>query len=152
MLFGYLITSCRSFVNNVWYIKILSPEDIQKMGEEAIESLGPSSGQRMNNTGAESHDIVSGLPSLGSLEYWDNITKYSFRSYGQIDNYVLLLLLLLLLSRICYLCLSTIYQPCIFWIYYVLSIPCLLLLFVSGLLKLSQKKDEKFRANFWTNL
>ncbi|AES99073.1 putative transcription factor ARF family [Medicago truncatula] len=58
-----------SFVNNVWYIKILSPEDIQKMGEEAIESLGPSSGQRMNNTGAESHDIVSGLPSLGSLEY-----------------------------------------------------------------------------------
>ncbi|XP_004490754.1 auxin response factor 8 [Cicer arietinum] len=58
-----------SFVNNVWYIKILSPEDIQKMGEQAIESLGPSSGQRLNNTGAESHDIVSGLPSLGSLEY-----------------------------------------------------------------------------------
>jgi len=69
LLFGLWITSCRSFVNNVWYIKILSPEDIQKMGEEAIESLGPSSGQRMNNTGAESHDIVSGLPSLGSLEY-----------------------------------------------------------------------------------
>lgn len=41
------------------------------MGEQAIESLGPSSGQgqRLNNTGAESHDIVSGLPSLGSLEY-----------------------------------------------------------------------------------
>ncbi|GAU32060.1 hypothetical protein TSUD_214150 [Trifolium subterraneum] len=58
-----------SFVNNVWYIKILSPEDIQKMGEQAIESLGPSSGQRPNNTGAESHDIVSGLPSLGSLDY-----------------------------------------------------------------------------------
>jgi hypothetical protein len=38
-----------SFVNNVWYIKILSPEDIQKMGEQAIESLGPSSGQRPNN-------------------------------------------------------------------------------------------------------
>ncbi|XP_027369126.1 auxin response factor 8-like isoform X2 [Abrus precatorius] len=58
-----------SFVNNVWYIKILSPEDIQKMGEQAVESLGPSSGQRLNSTGAESHEIVSGLPSIGSLEY-----------------------------------------------------------------------------------
>ncbi|KAK7276162.1 hypothetical protein RIF29_17297 [Crotalaria pallida] len=58
-----------SFVNNVWYIKILSPEDIQKMGEQAVESLGPSSGQRMNSTGAESQDIVSGLPSIGSLDY-----------------------------------------------------------------------------------
>ncbi|KAG1361138.1 auxin response factor 12 [Cocos nucifera] len=26
-----------SFVNNVWYIKILSPEDVQKMGKRAIE-------------------------------------------------------------------------------------------------------------------
>ncbi|KAI4307727.1 hypothetical protein L6164_030883 [Bauhinia variegata] len=42
-----------SFVNNVWYIKILSPEDIQKMGEQQPES----------------HDLVSGLPSVGSLEY-----------------------------------------------------------------------------------
>ncbi|TKY56640.1 Auxin response factor [Spatholobus suberectus] len=58
-----------SFVNNVWYIKILSPEDIQKMGEQAVESLGPSSGQRLNSTGADSHEIVSGLPSIGSLEY-----------------------------------------------------------------------------------
>ncbi|KAI4299688.1 hypothetical protein L6164_033122 [Bauhinia variegata] len=40
-----------SFVNNVWYIKILSPEDIQKMGEQ------------------ESQNLVSGLPSVGSLEY-----------------------------------------------------------------------------------
>ncbi|KAK7305604.1 hypothetical protein VNO77_43510 [Canavalia gladiata] len=58
-----------SFVNNVWYIKILSPEDIQKMGEQAVESLGLSSGQRLNGTGAESQDIVSGPPSIGSLEY-----------------------------------------------------------------------------------
>ncbi|XP_020210543.1 auxin response factor 8 [Cajanus cajan] len=56
-----------SFVNNVWYIKILSPEDIQKMGEQAVESLALSSGQRLN--GAESQDIVSGPPSIGSLEY-----------------------------------------------------------------------------------
>ncbi|RDY05326.1 Auxin response factor 8, partial [Mucuna pruriens] len=57
-----------SFVNNVWYIKILSPEDIQKMGEQAVESLALSSGQRLNGTGAESQDIVSGPPSIGSLE------------------------------------------------------------------------------------
>ncbi|KAL2333151.1 hypothetical protein Fmac_014364 [Flemingia macrophylla] len=56
-----------SFVNNVWYIKILSHEDIQKMREQAVESLALSSGQRLN--GAESQDIVSGPPSIGSLEY-----------------------------------------------------------------------------------
>ena len=66
---GVCFTSCRSFVNNVWYIKILSPEDIQKMGEQAVESLALGSGQRLNGTGAESQDIVSGPPSIGSLEY-----------------------------------------------------------------------------------
>ncbi|CAL0307678.1 unnamed protein product [Lupinus luteus] len=58
-----------SFVNNVWYIKILSPGDIRTTEEQAEESIRPSSGQRMNSNGAESQDIVSGLPSLGSLEY-----------------------------------------------------------------------------------
>ncbi|MED6151241.1 Auxin response factor 8 [Stylosanthes scabra] len=38
-----------SFVNNVWYIKILSPEDMQKMGEQAVES----------------RDSVAGQPSIG---------------------------------------------------------------------------------------
>ncbi|KAI9073136.1 hypothetical protein K1719_044913 [Acacia pycnantha] len=35
-----------SFVSNVWYIKILSPEDIQKMGEQVVglESLGHNAG------------------------------------------------------------------------------------------------------------
>ncbi|ONK55131.1 uncharacterized protein A4U43_UnF7230 [Asparagus officinalis] len=27
-----------AFVNNVWYIKILSPEDVQKMGKQSVES------------------------------------------------------------------------------------------------------------------
>ncbi|KAI9118661.1 hypothetical protein K1719_010993 [Acacia pycnantha] len=58
-----------SFVNNVWYIKILSPEDIMKMGEQSVESsLGPNGGQRMNSSTAESQDL-SGFPSMGSLEY-----------------------------------------------------------------------------------
>ncbi|XP_061339130.1 auxin response factor 8-like isoform X2 [Gastrolobium bilobum] len=56
-----------SFVNNVWYIKILSLEDIQKMGEQ--EALALSSGQRLNGSGAESHDIVSVPTSIGSFEY-----------------------------------------------------------------------------------
>ncbi|OIW20956.1 hypothetical protein TanjilG_26497 [Lupinus angustifolius] len=51
-----------SFDNNVWYVKILSPEDIQKMGEHAVESLAPSSGQRLNGTGAEiSHRFWIGI-------------------------------------------------------------------------------------------
>ncbi|KAJ7964379.1 Auxin response factor [Quillaja saponaria] len=58
-----------SFVNNVWYIKILSPEDVQKMGEQAVDSFSPNAQQRMNSSGAESQDLLSGLPSLGSLEY-----------------------------------------------------------------------------------
>lgn len=54
------------------------------MGEQAEETLGPSSGQRMSSTGAESHDMVSGL---GSLEYWDNFKMYSFWSHVEDDDY-----------------------------------------------------------------
>ncbi|KAH7534077.1 hypothetical protein FEM48_Zijuj04G0199100 [Ziziphus jujuba var. spinosa] len=59
-----------AFVNNVWYIKILSPEDMHKMGEQAVESFSPNAGQRMNSSGGgDSQDHLSGLPSYGSLEY-----------------------------------------------------------------------------------
>ncbi|OAY57256.1 auxin response factor 8 isoform X2 [Manihot esculenta] len=36
-----------AFVNNVWYIKILSPGDVQKMGEQGLESFSPNVGQRI---------------------------------------------------------------------------------------------------------
>ncbi|CAK7338823.1 unnamed protein product [Dovyalis caffra] len=36
------------FVNNVWYIKILSPEDVLKMGEPGIEPSGQNAVQRMS--------------------------------------------------------------------------------------------------------
>ena len=41
----------RAFVNNVWYIKILSPEDVMKLGKQEAESLSMSTGteDRMNN-------------------------------------------------------------------------------------------------------
>ena len=35
---------CREFVNNVWYIKILSLEDVQKMGEEQVKPFSPTPG------------------------------------------------------------------------------------------------------------
>ena len=62
---------CRAFVNNVWYIKILSPEDVQKMGKQGVESGGfsPNTAQRMNSSGSEDRELVSGLPSAGYLEY-----------------------------------------------------------------------------------
>ncbi|XP_049394299.1 auxin response factor 8-like isoform X1 [Solanum stenotomum] len=57
------------FVNNVWYIKILSPEDVQKLGEE-VGSLnrGPPETMSSNNS-ADGRDFMSGLSSIGSLEY-----------------------------------------------------------------------------------
>ncbi|EYU25686.1 hypothetical protein MIMGU_mgv1a002020mg [Erythranthe guttata] len=57
-----------AFVNNVWYIKILSPEDVMKLGKEEAESLNISStDQRINN--ADAQTLIPGLPSLGSLDY-----------------------------------------------------------------------------------
>ncbi|OIT39133.1 PREDICTED: auxin response factor 8-like [Nicotiana attenuata] len=58
-----------AFVNNVWYIKILSPEDVQKLGKEEVESLNRGSLERMNSNSADGRDFMSGLPSIGSLEY-----------------------------------------------------------------------------------
>ncbi|XWS75316.1 hypothetical protein CRYUN_Cryun01aG0075900 [Craigia yunnanensis] len=60
-----------AFVNNVWYIKILSPEDVQKMGEQRVEPFSPTTGQRMNSSGTATggRDHVSGLSSVGSLDY-----------------------------------------------------------------------------------
>nr|XP_016512804.1 PREDICTED: auxin response factor 8-like [Nicotiana tabacum] len=58
-----------AFVNNVWYIKILSPEDVLKLGKEEVESLNRGSLERMNSNSADGRDFMSGLPSIGSLEY-----------------------------------------------------------------------------------
>ncbi|KAI3889168.1 hypothetical protein MKX03_024622 [Papaver bracteatum] len=57
-----------AFVNNVWYIKILSPEDVLKLGKHGIESLS-SNGQRLNSNTCDSRNLVSGMSSVGSLEY-----------------------------------------------------------------------------------
>ncbi|XP_073148763.1 auxin response factor 8 isoform X2 [Henckelia pumila] len=56
-----------AFVNNVWYIKILSPEDMQKLGKQDAESLSTNAVETVSNNGA--NDIVSSIPTLGSLDY-----------------------------------------------------------------------------------
>ncbi|XP_057492578.1 auxin response factor 8 [Actinidia eriantha] len=58
-----------AFVNNVWYIKILSPEDVQKLGKQEVESFGHNNGERMNTSGNDARDFASSLPSVGSLDY-----------------------------------------------------------------------------------
>ncbi|GFZ09488.1 auxin response factor 8 [Actinidia rufa] len=58
-----------AFVNNVWYIKILSPEDVQKLGKQEVEAFGHNDGERMNTSGNDARDFVSSLPSVGSLDY-----------------------------------------------------------------------------------
>ncbi|KAF8398782.1 hypothetical protein HHK36_014640 [Tetracentron sinense] len=57
----------RAFVNNVWCIKILSPEDVPKLGKQGVDS--PNGGQRLGNSGCDARNLASGLPSVGSLEY-----------------------------------------------------------------------------------
>ncbi|XP_020554466.1 auxin response factor 8 isoform X3 [Sesamum indicum] len=56
-----------AFVNNVWYIKILSPEDVLRLGKEEAESLSRSAVERIHSD--ETQNPVCSLPSLGSLEY-----------------------------------------------------------------------------------
>ncbi|XP_052194954.1 auxin response factor 8 isoform X2 [Diospyros lotus] len=58
-----------AFVNNVWYIKILSPEDVLKLGKQEVESFSHNAAERMNSGVNDVGDLVSGLPSAGSLEY-----------------------------------------------------------------------------------
>ncbi|XP_068640755.1 auxin response factor 12-like isoform X2 [Aristolochia californica] len=57
-----------AFVNNVWYIKILSPEDVQKMGQQEFDSLNPSGGSNLTSSSCEPRNH-GGIASVGSLEY-----------------------------------------------------------------------------------
>ncbi|MFS7955207.1 putative transcription factor ARF family [Helianthus anomalus] len=52
-----------AFVNSVWYIKILSPEDVQKLGKQELESFSQNSSERIGN---DSRDI-SGLPPINGF-------------------------------------------------------------------------------------
>ena len=68
-MYSLFTNNIRAFVNNVWYIKILSPEDVLKLGKQEVESFSHNAAGRMNSGVNDVGDLVSGLPSAGSLEY-----------------------------------------------------------------------------------
>ncbi|XP_027170286.1 auxin response factor 6-like isoform X1 [Coffea eugenioides] len=68
----------QEFVNNVWYIKILSPLEVQQMGKEGIDLPNsaplhrlPSSGNSCDDymSQKETRNSMNGIPSVGSLHY-----------------------------------------------------------------------------------
>ncbi|XP_038683941.1 auxin response factor 6-like isoform X2 [Tripterygium wilfordii] len=68
----------QEFVNNVWYIKILSPLEVQQMGKEGLNPAASASNQRLTNSGNNCDDHMSrrdlrnssnGIASMGSIDY-----------------------------------------------------------------------------------
>ncbi|PSS04920.1 Auxin response factor like [Actinidia chinensis var. chinensis] len=66
----------QAFVNSVWCIKILSPQDVQQAGKHGLELLNSVPRQRLSNSGCddyaspeESRNLSSGITSVGSLDY-----------------------------------------------------------------------------------
>jgi len=64
------------FVNNVWFIKILSPPEVQQMTQEGLELLSSFPTQRQASSSSEdyvtrqdSRNLSSAITSVGSLDY-----------------------------------------------------------------------------------
>ncbi|KAJ1402017.1 PB1 domain [Sesbania bispinosa] len=64
------------FVNSVWCIKILSPQEVQQMGNNGLGLLNSVPNQRLSNgicddyTGREdSRNLSTGITAVGSLDY-----------------------------------------------------------------------------------
>ncbi|KAG8637468.1 auxin response factor 6 isoform X1 [Manihot esculenta] len=64
------------FVNSVWCIKILSPQEVQQMGKRGLELLNSVPIQRLSNGSCDdyasrqdSRNLSSGITSVGSLDY-----------------------------------------------------------------------------------
>ncbi|TYH16969.1 hypothetical protein ES288_A05G155900v1 [Gossypium darwinii] len=63
------------FVNSVWCIKILSPQEVQQMGKRGLELLNSVPVQRLSNGSCDdyasqqdSRNLSSGIASVGSLD------------------------------------------------------------------------------------
>ncbi|KAI7734293.1 hypothetical protein M8C21_012196 [Ambrosia artemisiifolia] len=52
-----------AFVNSVWYIKILSPEDVQNLGKQELDNFSQNSSEQIGN---DSRDL-SGLPPINGF-------------------------------------------------------------------------------------
>ncbi|XP_077243806.1 auxin response factor 6 [Tasmannia lanceolata] len=66
----------QEFVNSVWCIKILSPQDVQQMGNQGLELLSSVPIQRLSGnscddyvSGQDSRNLNSSITSVGSLDY-----------------------------------------------------------------------------------
>ncbi|KAJ8761902.1 hypothetical protein K2173_006504 [Erythroxylum novogranatense] len=66
----------QEFVNSVWCIKILSPQEVQQMGKQRVELLNSIPVQRLPNGSCddfanrqESRNLSTSVASVGSLEY-----------------------------------------------------------------------------------
>ncbi|KAL1826234.1 hypothetical protein DCAR_0205370 [Daucus carota subsp. sativus] len=64
------------FVNSVWCIKILSPQEVQEMGKQGLELLNSVPVQRLSSNNCdnypsqhESRNLSNGIASVGSLDY-----------------------------------------------------------------------------------
>ncbi|XVF25415.1 hypothetical protein REPUB_Repub13aG0210500 [Reevesia pubescens] len=64
------------FVNSVWCIKILSPQEVQQMGKRGLELLNSVPVQRLSNgicddyvSRQDERNLSSGIASVGSLDY-----------------------------------------------------------------------------------
>ncbi|XP_058098635.1 auxin response factor 6-like isoform X2 [Magnolia sinica] len=66
----------QEFVNNVWCIKILSPQEVQQMGKQDLELLNSVPIQRLSSSSCDdyvgrqdSRNSSTGITSVGSLDY-----------------------------------------------------------------------------------
>ncbi|KAK2665927.1 hypothetical protein Ddye_004501 [Dipteronia dyeriana] len=66
----------QEFVNNVWYIKILSPQEVQQMGKEGLSPVCSVPGQRLPNNNCDDYmsrqemrSSSNGVASMGSPDY-----------------------------------------------------------------------------------
>ncbi|URD82616.1 hypothetical protein MUK42_37057 [Musa troglodytarum] len=64
------------FVNSVWCIKILSPQEVQQMGKQSVDFLNPTCIKRLANNSCDgyinrqdSRNLSTGIASVGTLEY-----------------------------------------------------------------------------------
>ena len=77
LLHSYFAFFPREFVNNVWYIKILSPVEVRHLGKEGINLANSAPSRKLSNSNScddyvsrqDSRNSSNGIASMGSLDY-----------------------------------------------------------------------------------
>ncbi|KAM1358974.1 hypothetical protein ACFX15_045179 [Malus domestica] len=80
----------RECVNNVWYIKILSPVEVQQMGKEGLNRVASVPNNKLSNGSNTCDDYVSRQnlrnSSNGIVHLWDNSTTEGQYAFLKIEN------------------------------------------------------------------